>query len=160
MSRSFPRLAVLALAAGALSIAAPRAAAAQQTGEHAGHAGTVAPQQDTAKKDARPPRAPRRDRNRIVREEFEERSFANLHDLVQTLRPTWLRVQRGASSANQATNSIVVYQENMRMGSVGALSDIDPTNVEALTYLSATEATSRFGSDHGAGAIIIQLRKS
>jgi hypothetical protein len=77
-------------------------------------------------------------------------------ELVQRLRPGWLRT-RGASSINN-NRPLQVYVDGMPMGDPRALRGIDPGAVRSMRYLSAIEATQQFGTDHTNGAILITTR--
>jgi hypothetical protein len=99
----------------------------------------------------------RRDRTRITREEIQARNAANIYELIQSLRPNWLRGQRGTSSILRQVPT-KVYQDGILMGSVDYLRTLNPAHVTAMQYLDATEATQRYGTDHTAGAILISTR--
>jgi hypothetical protein len=61
-------------------------------------------------------------------------------------------------SITQGRQEIVVYIDQTRMGGPSSLSQIPITEVKEIQYLSGTDATQRFGTGHGSGAIIV-LRK-
>ena len=75
---------------------------------------------------------------------------------VQRLRPNFLQTRGGASmSITQGPVNIVVYVDQTRMGGVSTLSQIPVTEIKEIRYLNATDATQRYGTGHGAGAIIV-----
>ena len=157
MNRPFTCAAALALAALA-AVANP--AAAQQTTPAPAPAPTPAAApapaaQDTQK--ARPPRV-RRQRDLIVREEFQERNFSNTYDLVQSLRPAWLRATRGMGTMGSGQVLPTVYMDGARLGGIGTLRSINPLNVTSIQYLGIADATTRFGGDNMAPAIIVDTR--
>ncbi len=78
-------------------------------------------------------------------------------DLVQTLRPNWLRT-RGTVSFNQLS-PIVVYVDRMRLGGPRLLSQVPATTVESISFLDAMAATRQFGTDHANGAILVATRR-
>ena len=91
---------------------------------------------------------PTRDRNMIVRAELATRASSNLHEIVNSLRPNWLRPPLGGSgvggrSSNQPP---VVYLDGRRFGELEALRTMSAESAETLRYLSVTEAQSKFGS--------------
>lgn len=137
MNGAFIRAAALSLAVGLASFAGEAPAHAQETS-------ATAP-------------SPRRDRTRITREEIQARNAANVYELIQSLRPNWLRGQRGTSSILRQVPT-KVYQDGILMGSVDYLRTLNPAHVTGMQYLDATEATQRYGTDHTAGAILISTR--
>jgi phage protein D len=94
--------------------------------------------------------------NRISRAEIEEAGPSNAYDLIQKLRPVWLR-WRGSTSFTQETD-VKVYLDGTGMGEREALRTIDTHNIESIEYFDARRATARFGSGHVNGAILIRTR--
>jgi phage protein D len=94
--------------------------------------------------------------NRISRAEIEEAGPSSAYDLVQKLRPVWLR-WRGSTSFTQETD-VKVYLDGTGMGEREALRTIDSHNIESIEYLDARRATARFGSGHVNGAILVRTR--
>jgi hypothetical protein len=101
------------------------------------------------------PRA-RRDRSRITEEEIRETSHANALAVVQALRPTWLRY-RGTASINRV-EVIRVYVDGVPAGGVRALQGIAAYRVVSMQHLGGPAATARFGTEHTAGAILVETR--
>jgi hypothetical protein len=97
-----------------------------------------------------------RPRNRITAEEIAEARYANAYQLVEGLRPGWLRI-RGRNSISR-TEFVRVYVDGTPRGGVGVLRQIPVTSLRAVEHLTGAEATQRFGTDHGAGAILITSR--
>ena len=97
--------------------------------------------------------APRRDPNRITRQQLESRPFGNLYEVVETLRANWL-VTRGATSINTPTQ-IWVYLDGTRLGGLGSLRTLQPATVESLERIDALNATTRWGIGHGQGVILV-----
>ena len=97
---------------------------------------------------------PRGSRDLITAEELATIDVQNALQAVQRLRPNFLRFP-GAMSITQGQASVVVYVESTRMGGPDMLQQIPITEVKEIRYLSATDATQRFGTGHTAGAIIV-----
>jgi hypothetical protein len=95
-------------------------------------------------------------RHLIPEEEIAASTATNALDLVRRARPHWLR-SRGQVSY-QMQPELVVYVNGRPSGGAEALADFTLESIRELRYLSATEATQRFGTDHGAGAILVTLR--
>ena len=114
--------------------------------------------------------APRRDNNLISTAELEGIATTNLLDVVQSLRPQWLR-GRGAKTLQTVTvtvggetleipreTPIVVYQENIRLGDLHVLRDLSPTGIASIQYLDSRAATQRWGTGHVGGAILLSMK--
>ncbi len=89
-------------------------------------------------------RSPGYDRDRISTEELEERSFANMYDVVSSMRPNWLRTAMGPSGSS-ATSSPLVYVDGRRLGGTDMLRSVSAQSVRSARYLSATEGQNKYG---------------
>lgn len=114
---------------------------------------------------------PKRQPDVISFEEIEaiKGEVGNAEDIIRRLRPKFLQVRPsqslmgsasnagGAASASRTTQavSIKVYVNNVRRGSTEVLRTLPAVSVTEIRYLNSSEATSRFGMDHEAGAILI-----
>lgn len=110
----------------------------------------------------------RTNRDRITAEEIQASQESNLYEVVESLRPRWLRargtdaMRPGGTMQTPEGNvdvitpaAVVVYVDGVRRGDIRALRSIPTSGVTALQYLDAREATTRFGSGHTAGAILV-----
>lgn len=117
-------------------------------------------------------RASGRQANLITQEEIRQAPPAQTaYDLIRALRPNWLQprgvqslgspaeTQPGVRQATRGPASVVVYIDGVRMGGPDALRQIVAANVREARFLGATEASTRFGTDHPAGAILITLQR-
>jgi len=92
-------------------------------------------------------------------EEIQAIEVSDAYQIVQRLRPRWLR-SRGVMSINNPTpTSPVVYIDQVRHGHVNTLRQIEAGSVLELRYLSAGDATTRFGTGHPGGAILVSIRR-
>jgi hypothetical protein len=64
-------------------------------------------------------------------------------------------VQRLQSSAQYA----VVYLDGAQVGGPEALRRISATDVRSILYLRAADATTRYGTGHEGGAILVETKK-
>jgi hypothetical protein len=109
--------------------------------------------------EAQKQKAPRRDRNKITAEEIAERQSAqSAYDVIKVLRPQWLSV-RGPTTIVQQEMSVMVYRDGSKMGSVDELYSIPADQIKEMRFLSAGDATLRYGTDHPRGAIEIETKK-
>lgn len=100
----------------------------------------------------------RRDLSLITYNEIEEAtaSAATAHDLVQRLRPQWLR-KRGRSNVGFEVE-VMVYVDGARYGGADMLAQIPSLSVTEMRYLRPSEASDRYGANHDQGAILVMLR--
>jgi hypothetical protein len=103
--------------------------------------------------------APARSRggsNVITAEELAALSVPTLEDAVRALRPNWLRV-RQTTVRSDMQETIVVYQDRIRLGGPETLRQITVAQVKEVRYYSPSEATAVFGPGHLNGAIQVTL---
>ncbi|HJU75329.1 MAG TPA: hypothetical protein VJ717_16420 [Gemmatimonadaceae bacterium] len=109
----------------------------------------------------------RRNPNLITQAEIAGAAgLENLYDVVERLRPNMLRSRgpagrlSGASetSAGATASSVKVYLNGSPVGDVTALRSIQASNVKEVKFLSASEATTFFGTGVDSGAIVVTLR--
>ena len=93
----------------------------------------------------------------ITREELDRDAYGDAYRAIQRLRRTWLR--QGARTAYHSNNRPVLYVNGIRM-EVRELSGISDDHVERISLLSPIDATTRFGTDHASGAIMIVTRRA
>ena len=96
------------------------------------------------------------DSSLITREQIVDGRFTNAYDVVKTLRGSWLNSVRPESFRYPA--AIQVYLDGVRLGDVSALSTVQTLPVQYIRFYNAQDATSRWGVDHGAGAIYISTK--
>lgn len=104
-------------------------------------------------------RAPRVRRDLITREEIAASGATNLYEVVQRLRPAWMR-GTSASNLRGGGTSVVVYQGNTPLGGLEALRQLTTGYAASLRYLEGTEASNTLpglGSRRVAGAIVVVL---
>lgn len=114
-----------------------------------GGSGSVA--EHTGVNAARSAPAPHAKRAVISADEVAAASQVNAYELVQALRPAWLRM-RGQSSINRP-EGVMAYRDGMPIGPVGALRQIPREEIARVVYYDPMTATQRWGTGHGNGAI-------
>jgi outer membrane receptor protein involved in Fe transport len=70
------------------------------------------------------------------------------------MRYFWMQ-GRGTGSFSQQ-EVVQVYVNGQHAEGVSALRQIEPSTVLSVEYLGGIEATSRYGTGHGAGAIVVR----
>ncbi len=106
------------------------------------------------------PRPARGSANVITEAEVLAANVNNAYEAIQRLRPTMLRGRGSASSSDQSgSQGLVVYVDGSPLGGVQALGNISALNVREIRYLSASDATTRFGTGHPVGAILVTTKR-
>ena len=100
----------------------------------------------------------------ITAEEIEANPNTNAYELIQRLRPRYLRT-RGAvhgAPSNGVNNleavDVVVYLNDTRVGTSEQLRQISTTDIREIHYYSASDATTKWGTGNVAGAIQVVTR--
>ncbi|MGH7696874.1 MAG: hypothetical protein ACRENH_17925 [Gemmatimonadaceae bacterium] len=105
-----------------------------------------------------PSQQTRRDANIITRAEIEQATWAtNAFDLVQRLRPNFMRTS-GPTNWSGAAQSAIVRLNDQDMGDFGALRQIQPSTVQEIRYYSAPDATAKFGGLRGRPVIHVTTK--
>lgn len=98
------------------------------------------------------------ERDVLLSDEIERTSAVTAYDAVRQLRPEWLR-RRGRSSIQNANAEVlVIYLDGTRLGNVRTLSTVTAASILEIRHLDATDATTRFGTGHAGGALLIRSR--
>lgn len=98
------------------------------------------------------------DRNLITAEEIASVSARDAYEIVQRLRPDWLRTPMDRSA--RFGTVIGVYYNNNRVGEIESLRSIEATGVRSMRFLDAAQARAlpSQGMQHMAGAIVVSTR--
>jgi hypothetical protein len=106
--------------------------------------------------------APRRGgANLITEEEITSAGVSNAYELIQRLRPAWLR-SRGTSSVNGSAgggDAPLVYMDASQLGDLSTLNSVSIQSIRQIQFLNATDATQRFGTNLTGGAIVITSKR-
>lgn len=92
----------------------------------------------------------------LTREEIAASTASTAYELLQQLRPQFLR-GRGVSSVNDPRPVLpVVYMNNVHHGDLESLRMISVREISEVRFISAADATTRWGTGHAGG--VIQIR--
>lgn len=97
--------------------------------------------------------------NVITFEQIADIPASDAYDVVQTLRPRWLRSRGAVSLQEPGAGFPVVYVGATRFGDLESLRQISASSVEELRLLSAADATTRYGTGHAGGVILVTFRR-
>lgn len=89
----------------------------------------------------------------ISRSEIEAAAVRTVFEVVYKLRPEWLRTR--ARSASQGVDPIRVYLDNAYQGPAATLRDMIVDDIREIRHLTASDATTRYGTGHTSGAILV-----
>jgi hypothetical protein len=138
LARILTLAATLAGAAGCASSGSPAQAGEPQT--------AVVPAQSRARKDP----------TVITEQEIASRPTLTARQIIEQLRPQFLRVRGTTTLGNAATQDVIwVYVDGTRHGTLEVLSNIAASEIREIRYLNPSEATNRYGTGHVQGAILI-----
>lgn len=93
----------------------------------------------------------------ILRAEIRRRgnSDPDAFELIERLRPNWLRSRGQISFINPGAAYPVVYIDGIRHGGLNTLHQITPNQIRRIELIRAADATTRWGTGHPAGVINI-----
>jgi hypothetical protein len=98
--------------------------------------------------------------DRVSSGEISSSGATNAYELIQRLRPNWLRSPNiGSIGGGARTQVIVVYLDGQRLGDLDSLRNLSAVGVTSMQWLNATKAATvlhEVGSDPIAGAIMIR----
>lgn len=84
--------------------------------------------------------------------------YDDMYQVVQNLRPMWLQTRGNVSFRDPEAQNPAVFVDGVEQGRVEALRRIDPSDVEEAEFLSASDATTRYGTGYPGGVIRISTR--
>ena len=100
----------------------------------------------------------RRSRDLLTEEDIREAGIGTTYDVVQRLRPAWLRT-RSSGTTRSAPQYAIVYLDGTRIGGLESLRRVNSTDVQTIRYLRGPDATTRYGTGHEGGAILVETKK-
>jgi outer membrane cobalamin receptor len=95
--------------------------------------------------------------NLITYADIQKQDFRNAQEVVQRLRPQWLR-GRGSVSLNDRNGEStlpLVYIDGVKYGTLETLNQIPVTQINELQYINASDATTRWGTGLPGGVILV-----
>jgi len=101
---------------------------------------------------------PARSTGDITRADLDDASYTSAHHAIERLRPSWLR-RHGARTLSNPDPRPVVWVDGIRLGRIEELLNIRAETVEIISLLSPIDATTRFGTGHASGALVVRTRR-
>lgn len=98
-------------------------------------------------------------RNLLTSEEIREVEAGSptLAQVIQRLRPWWMRSRARTISGDEVVP--IVYLDGTRFGELDTLSSIQAQDVGEVRFMSASDATTRYGTGHAGGVISVRSRR-
>lgn len=99
-------------------------------------------------------------RDILTRQELQAYDSQDAYTVIRRLRSSWLNARTTGSMSNPenlgSESQIQVYIDGVRTArGVDDLETIDVSQIREIRYLDARDATMVYGTDHGAGAILV-----
>ena len=101
----------------------------------------------------------RNDANVITRAEIMRGEMPSAYDVILYARRQWVRGRGVMTLGEWRADAPIVYLENVRYGTCETLKDIRSDDVAEMRFVDAQDATTRFGTGHTAGVILVTLRR-
>src|SRR5688572_30112849 len=97
---------------------------------------------------------PRARNDLITLDELSRVQWQNAYDLINSLRPNWLR-SRGVTTIEGAPTEIQVVLDDVRLGGLTSLRGLPVSGITFIQWFDGISASSRWGLDFSSGAIYI-----
>ena len=91
----------------------------------------------------------------ITREQVDMLPEGTAFTVIQRFRSSWLRARTQGSFGSTEPAYAMVFVDEMRYGDINSLTRISSTEIESIQYISATDATTRYGTGYMGGIIRI-----
>ena len=103
---------------------------------------------------------PSRNRNIISQEEIDQSHASTGFELVQSLRPEFLRSRGVTSTADSPSSGGLpsVYVNGSFYGPLASLSSISAATIHEVRFTNGRDATTKYGTGVANGVIEIQLK--
>lgn len=92
--------------------------------------------------------------NRIVADELAGVAEMDLFGAISRLRPSWLRAQSRGTMPR-----LIIDGTPQPEGSIEMLRSMRVSDAGELQYMSASDATTRYGTGYPAGAILVTTKR-
>lgn len=99
-----------------------------------------------------------RSTNELLREEILQLQVVTAYQAVERARPQWLNSRASPTPTSPDGAEPVVYIDGIRAGDLGELVQIRADVVVRMEYMRPSDATSRYGTNHQGGAILVTTR--
>lgn len=89
----------------------------------------------------------------ITEEQILSLPDGTAYTVIQRFRSSWLRPRSQGTFSGGGPDFAQVYVDEMRFGDINSLSRIASSSIESIQFISATDATTRYGTGYAGGII-------
>ena len=107
----------------------------------------------------RPEKPQRRNPNVLIEEDILGAEATDAYEVVQRLRPNWLRRRGPTSRRSPGSGDVTVYVDGVQYGDVSTLRSMPVGDMVGMAYFSAADATVKFGGRQGGAVIEVYTRR-
>lgn len=100
------------------------------------------------------PRPVRGSSDVITEAEINAGVYQNALEIVQNLRPNMMRPRAGAGA-----QPVRLYLDDVRMNDLTGLATVPAGRVKEIRFINARDATTRWGTDHDSGVILVTTKR-
>jgi hypothetical protein len=100
----------------------------------------------------------RTDRSIITAQEIAATRVSTAYEAVERLRPEFLRGRGPFSVSDPNAGLPVVYLDGVRYGEINLLRNISAMNVQTIEFISASDASTRWGTGHAGGVLAVRTK--
>jgi hypothetical protein len=97
-------------------------------------------------------------RDVLAEEEIRATNAADAYDLIQRVRPDWLRQKPGPAELDAESREIRVWVNGRDAGGPGVLRSYDPDRIVSMRWIDPVRARGTYGAGYGRGVIELQTR--
>ena len=90
----------------------------------------------------------------ITEAEISAGVYQNALEIVQNLRPNMMRPRAGAGA-----QPVRLYLDDVRMNDLSGLATVPAGRVKEIRFINARDATTRWGTDHDSGVILVTTKR-
>jgi hypothetical protein len=101
----------------------------------------------------------RSDRNLITRDQLESQPSITARQVIERLHREWLRGRAGTIRSPTGRVYPKIFVNDRPYGGLDALNAFGTEDIEEIRYISASDATTRFGTGYPGGIINLILRR-
>lgn len=94
----------------------------------------------------------------ISRAEIEGLDVGSAFEVVERLRPRWLRTRGVTSLRDPTSGDAWVYVDGIRFGRIDSLHQLSRDSLIEVRRISARDAQTQFGTGHQGGVILVVTR--
>jgi len=96
----------------------------------------------------------------LTGDRIRETSAQNLYAAIRQLRPNWLSTRSRSSIMFEGSNRPIVYVNGVQHGELRTMNSMHVNDVARVQFISAPNATTRWGTGHSGGVISVDLARA